>query len=146
MSNTDNFPPGPNTTTGHTSFLMAVENAVNYSLRVIEPVLKGKGSVVEVKREAEEKYVQWVHSSLQNTVFSTGCTSWYNRAVDGKKPWNATVYPLSQAHYWYSCVFPSWKDWRFSVSLGSAFVFMTLPIHPTRGSIVSWPCELTKCV
>ncbi|CCC13139.1 unnamed protein product [Sordaria macrospora k-hell] len=109
---------GPNTTTGHTSFLMAVENAVNYSLRVIEPVLKGKGSVVEVKREAEEKYVQWVHSSLQNTVFSTGCTSWYNRAVDGKKPWNATVYPLSQAHYWYSCVFPSWKDWRFSGRTG----------------------------
>ncbi|KAJ4398860.1 hypothetical protein N0V85_006175 [Neurospora sp. IMI 360204] len=109
---------GPNTATGHTSFLIASENAINYSLRIIEPLLKGKGSVAEVKREAEEKYVQWVHSALQDTVFSTGCTSWYNRAVDGKKPRNAAAYPWSQAHYWYSCLFPSWKDWRFSGQTG----------------------------
>ncbi|KAK3485558.1 uncharacterized protein B0T23DRAFT_390620 [Neurospora hispaniola] len=105
---------GPNVATGHTSFLIAVENAINYSLRIIEPLLKGKGSVAEVKRKAEEKYVQSLHHALQDTVFSTGCSSWYNRTVDGKKPWNASAYPWSQAHHWYSCLFPSWKDWRLS--------------------------------
>ncbi|KAK2834973.1 hypothetical protein FQN49_006729 [Arthroderma sp. PD_2] len=72
---------GPNTATGHTSALMATENAVNYALRILKPVLTGNATSVEVKQEAESIYVDKVHAALKDTVFHSGCRSgleWHN--------------------------------------------------------------------
>ncbi|KAL2258218.1 hypothetical protein VTK26DRAFT_8563 [Humicola hyalothermophila] len=104
---------GPNAVTGHTSAVMAIENAVNYTLRVLRPVLEGRASIACVKRPAEEAYVRRVQAALQNTVWTTGCNSWYIRGAGGKV-WNGTTYPWSQAHVWYSCLFPVWKDWEYT--------------------------------
>ncbi|KAL2816450.1 hypothetical protein BJX63DRAFT_387349 [Aspergillus granulosus] len=98
---------GPNTLTGHTSATMAAENSVNYALRVLKPVLDGSASTVEVKLSAEDAYIEKVQTALRNTVWDSGCTSWY---VSDKR-WNATVYPWTQSHFWYKCLFPVWKDW-----------------------------------
>jgi len=92
---------------------MAIENAVNYSLRVIKPVLDGKASVAEVKRSAEESYAKRIQDALQHTVWMTGCNSWYIRGQGGKI-WNGSTYPWAQSRYWYECLFPVWKDWEFS--------------------------------
>lgn len=108
---------GPNTATGHTSTIMAVENAVNYSLRVIKPVLDGEASAVEARREAEVHYSNQMQRDLKNTVWASGCHSWYVKE-DGQegKQWNAMTYPYSQSYYWYRCLLPVWSDWNLIVS------------------------------
>ncbi|KAK1461127.1 hypothetical protein CMEL01_14763 [Colletotrichum melonis] len=101
---------GPNSLTGHTSTIIAAENSINFALRVIKPVLDGKGMTVEVTREAEQQYVSQVQADMQKTVWSTGCTSWYLKdTTDGKK-WNGSTYPYSQAYFWYRCLFPDFGD------------------------------------
>ncbi|KAK3313629.1 hypothetical protein B0H66DRAFT_522770 [Apodospora peruviana] len=106
---------GPNTATGHTSTVMIIENAVNYALRVIKPVLQGQASVAEIKRPAEEVYVDQLQKALAKTVWATGCSSWYVRGEAGKT-WNGMSYPWSQAWYWWSCLLPVWDHWQFRVS------------------------------
>jgi cation diffusion facilitator CzcD-associated flavoprotein CzcO len=91
----DSFPNffilfGPNTATGHTSVIFATENAVNYSLKFIKPILNGQVSSYEVKEDAERVWTQQVQDALQQSVFRRGaCSSWYITA-DG---WNSTTYP-----------------------------------------------------
>ncbi|KAJ5134039.1 uncharacterized protein N7443_004334 [Penicillium atrosanguineum] len=99
---------GPNTATGHTSVIFATENAVNYSLNFIKPILEGKVSSYEIKEEAERAWTKQVQDQLQKTVFRRGvCSSWYITA-DG---WNSSTYPFSQIHYWLRCSFPVWRHW-----------------------------------
>ena len=107
---------GPNTATGHTSTIMAVENSINFSLRVIRPCLDGKASVVNVRHDAEEKYSQKMQAALKETVWFSGCSSWYNDVGKDGQPWNSTTYPWSQKHFWYHCLFPTWNHWEYSVS------------------------------
>ncbi|OTA01868.1 hypothetical protein A9Z42_0021930 [Trichoderma parareesei] len=106
---------GPNTATGHTSTVMAIENGVNYSLRLIEPILQGKATAVDVKLDAEKAYTSQVQTALQDTVWLSGCNNWYNRSQDGTVR-NATVYPYSQAYFWYRCLFPVFEDFEYDVA------------------------------
>ncbi|KAJ0163186.1 Baeyer-Villiger monooxygenase, partial [Colletotrichum tanaceti] len=108
---------GPNAATGHTSSIMALENSINYALRVLKPALQGRASTVDLKREAERAYSDTIQAALQKTVWNSGCNSWYqmeSRGADGSKKWNAMSYPYSQAHFWYRCLFPVWSDWDYS--------------------------------
>ena len=108
---------GPNAATGHTSAVMASENMVNYALRVAAPVLQGLASTVEIHNSAEQEYSRNVQSALQNTVWNTGCQSWYVKKDDETgAPWNAMSYPWSQAHFWYRSLFPIWQDWKIAVT------------------------------
>ncbi|OQD67603.1 hypothetical protein PENPOL_c003G04081 [Penicillium polonicum] len=109
----DSFPNffilfGPNTATGHTSVIFATENAVNYSLKFIKPILNGHVSSYEVMEGAEREWTRQVQDALQKSVFRRGaCSSWYITA-DG---WNSTTYPFTQLHYWLRCTFPVWRHW-----------------------------------
>ncbi|KAJ5150600.1 uncharacterized protein N7500_010789 [Penicillium coprophilum] len=126
----DSFPNffmlfGPNTATGHTSVIFATENAVNYSLNFIKPILNGQVTSYEVKENAEREWTRQVQDALQKSVFRRGaCSSWYITA-DG---WNSTTYPyvfllwrslaitdmafrFTQIHYWLRCKFPVWRHW-----------------------------------
>ncbi|KAK1987950.1 monooxygenase [Colletotrichum cereale] len=112
---------GPNAATGHTSSIMALENSINYSLRVFKPVLEGRVATAEVKREAEQDWSDAQQDALQKTVWNSGCNSWYFIPPEGdgnktSKTWNAMSYPWSQAHFWYRCLFPVYSDWEYAVS------------------------------
>lgn len=81
---------GPNTATGHTSVIFASENAVNYTLNFMKPILDGHVSTYEVKEEAERRWTEKLQNGLQDTVFRRGtCSSWYQ--TEGG--WNSTTYP-----------------------------------------------------
>ena len=115
---------GPNSATGHTSAIIASENSINYSLRVIRPVLEGRASEACLKSEAEREYSNTMQGSLKDTVWS-GCQSWYNAQskINSGRTWNAMTYPWSQAHYWYRSFFPVWSDWVYTVcSSDNAFL------------------------
>lgn len=103
---------GPNSITGHTSAIMAIENSINYAFRILKPIFQEEATTVEIKKEAEDSYVSWMQSALQNTVWNTGCQSWY---VSANKQWNAMAYPRSQLHYWYRSLFPVWTDWNIEM-------------------------------
>ena len=112
----DDFPNffsilGPNTVTGHSSSLLAVENSVNLSLKLMAPILKGDASTVEVKQEAEAAYTAKIQDALKDMVWQTGgCTSWYRNKDTN---WNGKSYPFSQIWYGIRCTFPTWSDWQY---------------------------------
>lgn len=117
------FPIGPNSATGHTSTLMAVENSINFALRLIKPILQGNATAVDVNPDAEKQYIDQIQSDLQQTVWlSGGCNNWYNRAQDGSR-YNGMSYPYSQPYFWYRCLFPIYKDFKYDVSLDLCFSF-----------------------
>ncbi|KAG9494849.1 hypothetical protein J7337_013078 [Fusarium musae] len=67
---------GPNATTGHTSAIMAIENSVNFALRILKPVLGSPNGVIELDRDAEERYVNRIQHDLSKT-----------RAAEYGMPW-----------------------------------------------------------
>lgn len=81
---------GPNTATGHSSVILASENMVEYSLKVMKKILRGDVKNFDVKKEKEIEWTKDIQEKLKDTVWmSGGCHSWY-KTDDG---WNATVYP-----------------------------------------------------
>ncbi|KAJ0138524.1 Uncharacterized protein HZ326_18533 [Fusarium oxysporum f. sp. albedinis] len=114
---------GPNSGVGHTSAIIALENGINYSLRVIKPILDGKASIVDVKSEAESIWTDSMQTGVKSTVFYSGCTNWFVETKKNGKRWNATVYPYSQASFWRRSLFPVWKDFDFSVRLALFSLF-----------------------
>ncbi|QYS93243.1 hypothetical protein H0G86_000628 [Trichoderma simmonsii] len=106
---------GPNTLTGHTSTIMAAENSINYSLRLIKPILQGKATCIDVKLDAEKQYIDQIQTDLKGTVFNSGCGSWYNRAKNGIVH-NAMSYPYSQPNFWYRCLFPVYRDFEYDTA------------------------------
>jgi cation diffusion facilitator CzcD-associated flavoprotein CzcO len=81
---------GPNTATGHSSVIFASECMTDYTMRLIDPVLKGDVQTVDVKKEAEVAWTTDIQAKLKKTVFmSGGCVSWYYR----KDGWNSSVLP-----------------------------------------------------
>lgn len=92
---------------------MAIENATNAALRVLRPAIEGKFGIVDVKRDAEISYMAKIQDALQKMVWSTGGShNWYTKDVNGKR-FNGMTYPWWQGHYWWSCLFPVWKDFEF---------------------------------
>ncbi|MCJ1318674.1 hypothetical protein MMC15_004004 [Xylographa vitiligo] len=81
---------GPNTATGHSSVILAIENMLEYSLRFIKPILSGDVETVAVKKSAEIEWTKAIQQDLKSTVWAIGgCTSWYFTETG----WNATAYP-----------------------------------------------------
>ena len=80
---------GPNTATGHSSVILASENTVEYSLKVIKKILRGDVKTAEIKKEAEIAWTKEVQEKLKRTVFNAGCQNWYQTA----NGWNSTSYP-----------------------------------------------------
>ncbi|KAF8505034.1 4-hydroxyacetophenone monooxygenase [Hysterangium stoloniferum] len=101
---------GPNTATGHTSVVSAIENTVNCALKLVKPVIRGEVSEFEVTEEAESKYTRDVQAATKETVW-TKCRSYY--IADGG--WNGALYPWSQYHFWWRMTFPTWSDWSFKL-------------------------------
>ncbi|KAG5417595.1 hypothetical protein I9W82_005231 [Candida metapsilosis] len=99
---------GPNSATGHASVVMALENGIDYYMKLAKPVLEGKEKSVVVKSECYDKWHKDIQEELSKSVFGTkfgGCVSWYS---DEKE--NATAFGWSQLYYWYITHFPAYKD------------------------------------
>lgn len=102
---------GPNATTGHSSMILAIENACNYFIKVAKPVLDGKALSVSVKSEFYYKWFETVQDELKQSVFGTphgGCASWYTQGGV-----NSTTYPWSQITYWWRMLHPKWSQLEY---------------------------------
>lgn len=69
---------GPNAATGRHSIIFHSECQINYSCRLLKPVICGRypADSIMVKSEAQSRDLTWVHSKLKDLVFNSGCQSW----------------------------------------------------------------------
>ncbi|KAF5539378.1 monooxygenase [Fusarium napiforme] len=101
---------GPNTLSGHLSVIYTTECQINYTMRVLRPILIGKADIVEVTLEAEKKDIDRVQEKAKRLVWATGCTSWF---IDEKTNRNTIMFPDWQFKFWLRSVFVAWSDLEY---------------------------------
>lgn len=115
---------GPNTVTGHLSVIYTVECQINFTLRLLSPLLQSlpsyrsrsfvphmlapAPSTIEVSPEAALADSEWTQAEAKKLVWASGCTNW---AIDVNTGMNNMMYPDWQFWYWFRSVF--WKKGDF---------------------------------
>ncbi len=68
---------GPNTALGHNSVLVMIEAQIGYVMRAIRHTRGRRHDWVDVTREAMDDFVARVDAESADTVWISGCDSWY---------------------------------------------------------------------
>lgn len=68
---------GPNTNLGHSSIVYMLESQMAYIRQCVQRILSDNLRYVDVKPEAQARYHDEMQKRLQNSVWQTGCNSWY---------------------------------------------------------------------
>ena len=81
---------GPNGPIGNFSLIDVVERQFAYVLQLVERLRTGEAREVSVTQEATDGLEAERVAATQNTVWSTGCQSWYldDRGVPAAWPWS----------------------------------------------------------
>lgn len=87
---------GPNTGLGHNSMVFMMECQYDYILSALRPQRHPGVAYLEVRPEALDRYVAEIEERTQDTVWATGCTSWY-LSDEGT---NFTLWPGYTFQYW----------------------------------------------
>ncbi|MGA0566797.1 flavin-containing monooxygenase [Rathayibacter sp. KR2-224] len=67
---------GPNASLGHNSAVYMIEAQLDYVLGALDHLAES-GEPLEIPREAEDAYVAEIDAAARDTVWLSGCTSWY---------------------------------------------------------------------
>ena len=88
---------GPNTNLGHNSIILMIECQVRYVMQCIDAFMKRNLDYIDVRQETMDRYNREVQRSLKQSVWDTGCESWYkNEAGRITNNW-----PHSTISYWW---------------------------------------------
>ena len=68
---------GPATGLGHSSMIYMVESQVNYFMDMLKTKRRHGADVAEVSARAQGEWNDWIRKRLPETVWVTGCGSWY---------------------------------------------------------------------
>ena len=68
---------GPNTGLGHSSMVYMAESQIAHVMEALRETRRRDAEVFEVRPEVVEQYNRALDERMQDTVWSTGCTSWY---------------------------------------------------------------------
>jgi len=71
---------GPNSATGHTSFIYTLEAHINYIVRCITRALASNYLSIEVREPVQATYNERMQEELKGMVWSSGCKNWYTTA------------------------------------------------------------------
>ncbi|GAA97795.1 uncharacterized protein L969DRAFT_99787 [Mixia osmundae IAM 14324] len=109
VSNTPNFMMmlGPNVATGIASVVFSSETQASYIAQMIKKMRQYDIKSFELKTDSEERYNQWLHKSLKNTVWTGGCSSWY-RLENGKV---VVTWPGTLTGFWLRARVPTWSHY-----------------------------------
>ncbi|TAK92967.1 MAG: NAD(P)/FAD-dependent oxidoreductase [Aquabacterium sp.] len=80
---------GPNTGLGHNSMVFMIESQAHYIVEAIKTMKERRIKALEVKPQAQQRFVDDVQADLKKTVWNSGCKSWY---LDDKGR-NTTLWP-----------------------------------------------------
>jgi len=87
------FVTGPNTGVGSTSVVFMIEAQVSFIMKCLKKA--GRNLLMQPKQDVQAKSNIQLQKELQNTVWATGCKSWY-KAESGKIH---TLYPHSAGRF-----------------------------------------------
>ncbi|MFD5867788.1 flavin-containing monooxygenase [Corynebacterium sp. NPDC060344] len=68
---------GPATGLGHSSMIYMIESQVNYFMEMLKTKRRHGADVAEVSSRAQGEWNDWIRERLPETVWVTGCGSWY---------------------------------------------------------------------
>lgn len=68
---------GPNTGLGHNSMVFMIESQVHYVIEALKTMKERGLKVLDVKPQAQKQFIDKVQQELRNTVWNSGCKSWY---------------------------------------------------------------------
>jgi cation diffusion facilitator CzcD-associated flavoprotein CzcO len=68
---------GPNTGLGHSSMVYMIESQVAYIAGALKEMRRRGAGVAEVRREVAERFNEVIDARMKDTVWTTGCKSWY---------------------------------------------------------------------
>ncbi|KAJ0119957.1 hypothetical protein J7T55_000807 [Diaporthe amygdali] len=98
---------GPNTFPAFNSVIYAVEVQVEYLAKTLfETIIDGYADVLEVREEAETRFVKDLDKTLAKTVFNSGYNNWYINSA-GR---NSASWPGMASSFWRATFFPRWGD------------------------------------
>jgi cation diffusion facilitator CzcD-associated flavoprotein CzcO len=80
---------GPNTGLGHSSMVYMIESQVAHVMCALKEMRRRGAATLEVRAQAVEDYNEALDAQMRDTVWSTGCQSWY---LDDTGR-NATLWP-----------------------------------------------------
>ncbi|KAK5790633.1 hypothetical protein VI817_007920 [Penicillium citrinum] len=106
---------GPNSGSGHTSVLFAIECSIDLVIKVARPVLKNQATAVEVCKEAETGWCDTIQSALSKTVLGRTCSNHETQQyIDPKTGWNFFSYPFSSLKFWADTRLTDKDSWRYT--------------------------------
>jgi len=68
---------GPNTGLGHSSMVYMIESQVAYVIDALKEMRRRGAGTAEVRPEAVRDFNEALDEQMKDTVWSTGCKSWY---------------------------------------------------------------------
>lgn len=87
---------GPNTGLAHSSMVFMIERQVEYVLQAMRLAARSGAQAVEVREDVQDRYVTQVQSRLRDSVWASGCQSWY-LDENGR---NIAIWPNFTTAYW----------------------------------------------
>jgi hypothetical protein len=72
---------GPNTGLGHSSMVYMIESQLNHVIDALGVMRERGAAVAEVRADMQEAYNREVDAKMGGTVWTTGCSSWYQDAT-----------------------------------------------------------------
>ncbi len=80
---------GPNTGLGSNSMVLMIESQIDFILQAVEMLHSNNVKYLDVLPDVQRNYNEHIQKRLANTVWNSGCKSWYQTA-SGK---NTTLWP-----------------------------------------------------
>ncbi len=87
---------GPNTGLGHNSMIFMIEAQARYAANALRALRDRDLAFIDVLPSAEQAFRAELAAKLKNTVWSSGCTSWY-QTPDGE----VFLWPGATFDYWW---------------------------------------------
>jgi cyclohexanone monooxygenase len=86
---------GPNTNQGGNSIILILEAQARYVRGALEAMGRAGAGAIDVTQEAQDRYDAELQAALGDTVWATGCRSYFTDAegrVVTQLPWTASAY------------------------------------------------------
>jgi cation diffusion facilitator CzcD-associated flavoprotein CzcO len=85
---------GPHSPIGNHSLIAIAETQTNYIMQCIEKYMQGEFDLIEPTQQAVDDFYKTVNDAMPNTIWTTGCNSWYldDKGIPGLWPWSPQQY------------------------------------------------------
>lgn len=98
---------GPNSPIGNFSFLMTAERQASYIVQLVDALADGTAAKLAPSHSATDAFNQAIRDKMGDTVWSTGCASWYK-----DEHGNISSWPWSYAEFERMLARPDFDDFK----------------------------------